>query len=110
MSETRAVGRLPSLEIEVRHRKVPEENAEYVAVTLKAVPDMDTAAAWLTPWRMTQAMLAMNPFLAWAAAVNPFMAAMLRPPSPAPRDTHVQPQQPAPERPRSGSNGQAHLN
>ena len=47
--DTRAVARLPNLEIEIRHRHDPEEGAEVLAVTLKATPSFDAAAAWLSP-------------------------------------------------------------
>src|SRR5213078_379287 len=45
--DTRAVARLPNLEIEIRHRHDPEEGAEILAVTLKATPNLE-AAAWLS--------------------------------------------------------------
>ena len=49
MTETRATARLPRLEIEIRHREVPEEGAEYLSVSLKAMPGIDAAAAWFHP-------------------------------------------------------------
>lgn len=63
--DTRVTGRLPGLEIEVRHRNDPAEGAEYLAVTLKATPSLDAVSLWLDPYRMA---LAMNPWLAvWRA-------------------------------------------
>ena len=38
MDETKAVARLPNLDIELRHRRVPEEAAEYLSISLRAVP------------------------------------------------------------------------
>ncbi len=64
--DTRAVARLPNLEIEIRHRRDPEERAEYLTVSLKATPDLDAALAWLDPRRAA---------LAWATAFNPWLAA-----------------------------------
>ena len=64
--DTRAVARLPGLEIEIRHRKVAEEGAEYLAVSLKAVPDLEAATAWLEPQRRLLA--AWAPFNPWLAA------------------------------------------
>jgi hypothetical protein len=64
MDDTRAVATLPNLEIEIRHRKDPEERAEYLSVTLKATPDLDAVAMWLDPARMMRAWLAFNPWLA----------------------------------------------
>lgn len=76
MDETRAVANLPNLEIEIRHRKDPEEQAEYLSVTLKATPDLDAAAAWFDPMRLIQAWRAFNPWLAawpmpWRLALPP---------------------------------------
>ena len=76
MDETRAVANLPNFEIEIRHRKDPEEQAEYLSVTLKATPDLDTAVAWFDPMRLMQAWRAFNPWLAawpmpWRLALPP---------------------------------------
>ena len=66
--DTRAVARLPSLEIEIRHRHNPEEGAEILAVTLRATPGLDAVAAWLSPWRVLETAAALNPWLAvWRA-------------------------------------------
>ena len=66
--DTRAVARLPNLEIEIRHRNAPEEGAEYLAITLKATPDLGAAAAWLSPFRLLEAAASLNPWLAaWRA-------------------------------------------
>jgi hypothetical protein len=64
--DTRAVARLPNLEIEIRHRKDPEEGAEYLSLSLRATPDLDAALLWLDPTRAA---------LAWATAFNPWLAA-----------------------------------
>ncbi len=55
MDDMRAVATLPNFEIEIRHRKDPEERAEYLSVTLKATPDLDAVAMWLDPARMMRA-------------------------------------------------------
>ena len=84
MSETRAVATLPNLNIEIRHREAPEERAEYLSITLRATPDLATAAKLLDPFRlMTTA--AFNPWQAWMRLADPFgfwrlLAAMLPPP------------------------------
>jgi hypothetical protein len=62
--DMRAVARLPNLEIEIRHRKAPEEGAEYLALSFKATPDLDTAARWLDPLWSMRMLAAMNPWLA----------------------------------------------
>jgi hypothetical protein len=66
IDDTRAVARLPNLEIEIRHRKVPEEGAEYLALSLKATPDLKTAVLWFDPLWPMRMLVAMNPWLtAW---------------------------------------------
>jgi hypothetical protein len=62
--DTRAVAKLPSLEIEIRHRKAPDEGAEYLSVSLRATPDLTAATAWLDPFAVARAWVAFNPWLA----------------------------------------------
>jgi len=65
MDETRAVARLPHLELEIVHRRRPEADAEELAVRLRATPSFDVfrrhleAQAPFWPW------LALGPFLLW---------------------------------------------
>lgn len=72
--DTRVVGQLPGLEIEVRHRR--EAGAELLAVSLRGVPDLERATAWLNPRRVLEAGAAMNPWLslwrAWGWPVLPW--------------------------------------
>ena len=63
VDETRAVARLPHLDIEIRHRKVPEEGEELLSVTLRGKPDLDAAAAMLDPFRLFSVWAAFNPWL-----------------------------------------------
>jgi len=37
--DTRAIAKLPNLDIEIAHRSRPEEGAEYLAITLRATPN-----------------------------------------------------------------------
>jgi hypothetical protein len=78
MDETRAIARLAYLAIEIRHRRLPEEQAEQLAVSLRATPSfeafaqvLERAGSW--PW------LALQPWLFWAqlaqAAWQPWLAA-----------------------------------
>jgi hypothetical protein len=65
MDETRAVARLPHLDIEIVHRRLPGQEAEQLAISLRATPSFDAfqrhveAQAPFWPW------LAFNPFLPW---------------------------------------------
>jgi hypothetical protein len=72
MNETRAVATLPNLDIEIRHREAPEEGAEYLSITLRATPDLATAANLLDPFRLMGAAATWNPWLAWLRLVDPF--------------------------------------
>ena len=88
VDETRAVARLPHLDIEIRHRKLPEEGAELLSVTLRATPDLGTAAALLDPFRLADprrlvaAWCSFNPWLAWLrlAGVGPARSLAAGPP------------------------------
>ena len=65
MDETRAVARLPHLDIEIVHRRLEGEQAEHLAISLRATPSFAAfrrhleAQVPLWPW------LALNPFLIW---------------------------------------------
>lgn len=63
-NETRAVARLPHLDIELHHRKPDGEGVETLSVTLRAAPDLDTAFALLDPFGMLAAWASLNPWLA----------------------------------------------
>lgn len=72
--DTRAVAKLPHLEVEVRHRRVAEEGAEYLSVSLRAAPDLDAALGWLDPMRTMRAWAVLNPWLApWVALGWPML-------------------------------------
>jgi hypothetical protein len=62
MDETRAVARLPHLDIEIRHCRLPEEHPEQLAISLSATPSFEQFAELLRrqvlwPW------LALQPWL-----------------------------------------------
>ena len=75
MEETRAVARLPGLDIAIDHRV--EDDAETIVVSLRATPGFEAVAAWLDPMTMMRAWMA-----PWAA-LNPWLAAVLPPAEPA---------------------------
>ena len=84
--DTRAVAKLPNLEIEIRHRKAADEGAEYLSVSLRATPDLAAVAAWLDPFAVMRAWVSFNPWLAlWAAPSGRPLAAGRRPPLPEPK-------------------------
>jgi predicted kinase len=65
MDETRATARLPHLDIEIVHRQLPEEQAEQLAISLKASPSLDAFARYLESQTVFWPWLAANPLLAW---------------------------------------------
>lgn len=70
-NETRAVARLPHLDIELHHRKADDDGAETLSITLRGTPDLDAAMSLLDPFRMLAAWAAFNPWLAaWRAAAD----------------------------------------
>lgn len=73
--DTRAVAKLPNLDIEVRRRLAPDEGAEYLSVSLRATPGLDAVARWLDPFGHMRAWASLKPWLApwWgvAAALPP---------------------------------------
>lgn len=89
MDETRIVGDLPNLRMEVVHRRDPDGTAEHMTIQVTATPSFQAAeslllggfspAAWSNPWAlwntMAQAMLA-----PWTGATgaHPLLAAFGR--------------------------------
>lgn len=55
--ETKATGRLPALDIEIAHRRSPSGDAEYISISLQAVPSFEEFGRFLQT---------ANPFLFWA--------------------------------------------
>jgi len=81
MDETRAVAHLPHPGIEIVHRRLSGEQAEQLAISLRATPSLDAfarhmaAEAPLWPW------LALNPFLIWQRMLQAAWQPWLAPPS-----------------------------
>jgi hypothetical protein len=64
MDETKAVASLPNLDIEIHHRRVPEEAAEYLSISLRATPSFRAMADHLD----AHAMQLFNPMVFWLTA------------------------------------------
>lgn len=75
--ETRAVAKLPNLDIEILHRKRPEEGAEYMSITLRATPSFRAMDDYLTA--MGGPMLAMLSPLSWLGMAQAFWQPFLPP-------------------------------
>jgi hypothetical protein len=66
------------MEIELRHRKAPEEGAEYLQICLKATPNLAAAGrVFLHPFAM--AMLPAIPLLLWQQSMAAVMGGWLPP-------------------------------
>jgi hypothetical protein len=67
MNETRAVARLPSLDVEITHRR--ESEAETLQMTLRGAPGLEMLAhGQLALWTA----MAMTPLALWQAWLAPF--------------------------------------
>jgi len=66
MDETKALARLPNLDIEIHHRRVPEEGAEYLSISLRATPSFRAMADHLD----TFAPQLLNPMTFWLTAMQ----------------------------------------
>jgi hypothetical protein len=98
IDEMRAVANLPGLDIEIRHRRAPDEDAETVSITMRATPSFDAFAAalrggpalpWLaamTPFGMPGGIAGFDPFAPWIAmmqAWTSFLGGSMLPPPPS---------------------------
>jgi hypothetical protein len=85
LDETRLSGRLPALDIEITHRRLPGEEAEQLLIAMRATPSFEAFGRFLEAGRpMLAMMLAANPFVAaWMrmmeAAWGPLLPPALRP-------------------------------
>jgi hypothetical protein len=61
IEETRAMARLPNLDIEIVHRHAPDASAEQLILSFRAVPSFAAFADHIE---------AANPFLLWARAME----------------------------------------
>jgi hypothetical protein len=80
MDESRAIAHLPNLDIEILHRRLPDERAEQLLISLRAQPSLEVFAGWLDA--SAAGCQARNPFFAWQRAAlalwTPWLAAAAR--------------------------------
>ncbi|MCG8595326.1 MAG: hypothetical protein MI785_13330 [Kiloniellales bacterium] len=78
MEDTKITANVPNLQIEIRRRDLPEENAEAMTIHLRASPSFDAVARTLLPALSAASM--MNPMAAWMRAAEiawqPWLQAM----------------------------------
>lgn len=77
MTETRAVARLPNLDIEILHRRLPDEAGEQLAISLKAQPSFDAFAHFCQTAGPVWPWLALHPMLAWPIMLRALWAPWL---------------------------------
>ena len=58
---TRAIARLPRLEIEILHRRLPDGDAEQISVSLQAMPSFEAFGRFVET---------VNPFALWVQATQ----------------------------------------
>ena len=63
MDETRAVARLPHLDVEIVHRRLPD--GEQLGISLRATPSAEAFARHLEAQAAVWPWLALNPWLGW---------------------------------------------
>jgi hypothetical protein len=90
MDETRATARRPHLDVEIVHRRLPESDAEQLAISLRASPSFAAFARQLESQAAFWPWLALNPWLGWQrlfeAAWQPWRALAERADEPPRRD------------------------
>lgn len=78
MDEFRARARLPHLDVEIRHRRLPEDEGEEVQLSLRATPSLEIASRALAP--AAWAWLALSPYVVWQRTMQAWLLAPWRPP------------------------------
>ncbi|WGF89326.1 hypothetical protein [Marinivivus vitaminiproducens] len=78
MDTTRATAHLPYLDVEIRHRKSDDEDAEYLSLTLKATPSLDAFGRHVAQPEVFAALMQMHPMTWWwrgaQAMMQPWLA------------------------------------
>jgi hypothetical protein len=81
MDETKATARLPGLDIELKRRVDEAEGAEYVSISLRAVPSLDAfGSALVNPFAMPLAL-----WQSWMDMAQAFWRPYLTPSNEPPR-------------------------
>jgi hypothetical protein len=90
IDETRAIAKLPGLDVEIRHGRAVGEDVEFLAISLRAAPSFAAMGEYLRS--LDGAFF--NPFLPWLPAVQlarafwaPWLGAAALPPPNPPGET-----------------------
>ncbi len=88
---TRAIAKLPSLDVDIVHDRSEEDGAERLAIRITGRPDLETAARFvepqllaaafsLNPWLQLQTQMMQRLWQPWLA-MNPMLRPLLPPPA-----------------------------
>jgi len=67
MAQTTLTARLPTVDVEITRRDLPEQNAQAVTIHITATPSFDAAANWLMqPQLLAQLFMFPAPLTMWA--------------------------------------------
>lgn len=77
--ETKLTAHLPSVDIEITRRKLPDLGAESIAIHITAVPTFDAAAQWFLQPSLFSLMSPMSVWAMWMRAWQPWLAAIAAP-------------------------------
>lgn len=77
MDETRAAAKWPHLDVEITHRRVPEEGTEQLSIHLRASPSFGAFADYLETRPELWSSVMLSPFLFWQQSVRAFWAPWL---------------------------------
>lgn len=80
MTDTRIHAALPTLDVEILHCQLPEENAEAMTIRLKATPSFEATAGLLPPLLSAQLSLfpMAQPVMLWARWMESMWSPWLR--------------------------------
>jgi hypothetical protein len=73
MDETRIVGNLPGMRVEITHRRDPDGQAEHMSIDLTATPSLRAAEGLMGSLPVMMA-LSRHPLAAWAGLAGALMA------------------------------------
>jgi hypothetical protein len=65
MDEIRATARLPHLNVEIVHRRLPEQQMEQLAISLSARPSFHAFARFMDAQALFWPWFALNPLVIW---------------------------------------------
>ncbi|AUT65265.1 hypothetical protein [Paraburkholderia terrae] len=81
--ETKLTARLPTVDIEITRRKLPDRNAESVAIHITAVPSVEAAARWFLQPDLFSLASMFSMWSMWMRAWQPWLPSIALPAQPS---------------------------